>query len=77
MNDLKTQQFELMYALLEEWANRSMWGNHGMVSTTGHLGLCSCQIGPPEKCHICGTTVRSINILNEIDGSKTRESGDR
>jgi len=73
VNDLKTQQFELMYALLEEWTNRSLWGNHNMKSTAGHLGMCSCQCGPPEECNICGTTIRSINLLNEIDGSKTRE----
>lgn len=67
---LKQKRFDEMYALLEEWTNRSTWGNHGMVSTTGHLGLCSAQCGPAEECHICGTTIRSINLLNEIDLSK-------
>ena len=72
MNELKEQHFAAMYALLEEFTNRSMWGNHGMVSTTGHLGLCSKQCGPAEECHICGTTIRSINLLNEIDFSGTK-----
>lgn len=64
---IKIKHFNEMYKLLEEWTNRSSWGNHGMISTTGHLGLCSSQCGPADKCHICGTTIRSINILNEID----------
>lgn len=71
MNDLEKQQFKAMYDLLEEHTNRSLWGNHGMMSTTGHLGLCSSSCRDPSKCHICGTTIRSINCLNEIDGSGT------
>jgi len=70
MHELREQQFKQMYNLLDEFVKRSVWGYHGMMSTTGHLGLCSSQIGDPEKCHICGTTIKSINLLNEIDLAK-------
>ena len=72
--NIKDYQFEEMYALLEEWTKRSEWGNHGINHFTGHLGCCSKQHGPAEECNVCGTTVRSTNILKAIDISKTREN---
>ena len=50
MSDLKTKQFDVMYTLLNEFTCRSLWGNHGRVTSNGHLGMCSIQNGPPERC---------------------------
>jgi hypothetical protein len=72
MSDLKTKQFDAMYALLEEWTHRRLWGN-SMITSTGHLGLCSIQGGPPERCQVCGTTIRGINLLKEIDSTGTKD----
>ena len=62
-----------MYKLLEDLTHRSMWEKPNMLSTRGHLGLCSCQCGPAEDCVMCGTTIRGLNLLNKIDLSKTNE----
>lgn len=67
MNDLKTQQFEKMYSLIETFASREH-----ILTAKGHLSICSSQSGPPEECHICREAIRCINLLNEIDKSETR-----
>ena len=72
MSDLKTKQFDAMYALLNEFTRRSLWGNHGRVTSNGHLGMCSIQSGPPERCQVCGTTIRGISLLKEIDSTGTK-----
>ena len=65
--DVKLAFFDQMYKILEEQCHRDIWKGDKMISSRGHLGLCSFQDGKGEDCRICGTTIRVINLLNDID----------
>lgn len=63
-NQLTTTQARLAEAisLLDEFSHRSLFGN-SQLSSDGHLGICSVRGVKPEKCRVCGTTIRTLNFL--------------